>query len=91
MASVLFKYLMVKSKIFLGISCCTLDQRELVLGNEKFKINDKTKPCEVHLRFILFSCFGFMAFNASFLFQNWSYWMLVWWLVSFQRLVMSML
>ena len=48
-ASVLFMYLMLKLKIFLGIFCCTLDQRELVLGNENSKIDDKAKPCEVNL------------------------------------------
>ena len=89
-ASILSKYLMVKLKIFLGIFCCTLDQRELVVGNEIVKIDDNTKPCEVNLFLILFSCFDCMAFNASVVFRNCLYWMFVWWLVCFQRLLMSM-
>ena len=39
---------MVKLKIFLGIFCCPLDPRELVLGNKNFKIDDKTKPSKVN-------------------------------------------
>ena len=50
---------MVKLKTFLGIFCCTLDQRERVLGNENFEIDDKTKPCEVNSCMILFSCFDY--------------------------------
>ena len=89
-ASIFFKYFMAKLKIFLGIYSCTLDQRELPLGNENVRIDDKTKPCEVNSCIILFSCFDCMAFNASLVFRNWSYWMSVGWLVSFQRLLMSM-
>ena len=43
-ASVLFQYSMVKLKIFLGIFCCMLDQRELVLGNDNFNIDENTNP-----------------------------------------------
>ena len=67
-----------------------LDQRELVLGNENLKIDDNTKSCEVNSSLILFSCFDCMPFSASFVFRNWSYWIFVWWLASFQTLLMSM-
>ena len=43
-ASVLFKYLIVKLKIFLGIFCCMLGQRELVLGNDNFDIDENAIP-----------------------------------------------
>ena len=47
-------------------------------------------PCEVNSCLIIFSCFDSSAFSVCFVFRNWSHWMFVWWLVSFQRLLMSM-
>jgi len=75
----------------LGKLCWTLGHIELLLESEYFRLDEITKPFENNSWLILSLCYIWVAFSACLPFLYWSYWILVWWLGSSQRWVISLL
>ena len=73
----LFRYFIMKLKMFLGIFCCTVDQRPRTLKLESLRIEDIMKPCDVN-SWLMQSSWSFrIAVRTCLVFLYWSYWMLV--------------